>query len=99
MVRASAWHVMRWGTAAVVLLLSGSGAFAADMPEGMAQQGRHRLHRHPSHARVEPVAPPSEYYERPLYQGPAFFYRSYYGSGPSLQWFSFGLGRDKDGYP
>jgi len=90
-------RVMRWSIAATALLATGSAAIAADMPES----DRHHRHRRATHARVEQVvvAPPSEYYERPLYQGPAFFYRPYYGSGPSLQWFTFGLGRDKDGYP
>ena len=93
---ASRKDAVRWSIAATAMLAAGS-AVAADM----AQSNRH--HRHGRHhaARVEQVvvAPPSEYYERPLYEGPAFFYRPYYGSGPALQWFDFGLGRDKNGYP
>jgi hypothetical protein len=87
--------VTRWAIAAAAVLAAGSAAPAADM----AQSPRHRYAAR--HHRVEQVvvAPPSEYYERPLYQGPAFFYRPYYGSGPALQWFDFGLGRDKNGYP
>ncbi len=82
------------GVVATVLLAASPAALGADMPS-------RRHHHHDgglAHAAVvRPVvpAPPSEYYERPLYEGPAFFYRPYYGSGPSLQWFDFGLGREK----
>jgi hypothetical protein len=88
-----------WSIVAAALVAAGPAAWSADMAQ--SDKGRlHRHHRHVSRAPVEQVViEPSEYYERPLYEGPAFFYRPYYGSGPALQWFDFGLGRDKNGYP
>ncbi len=91
---------MRWSAAMTVLLALTSGALTSGaLAADVAQSYRHPRHRHHAAQAKVVVEPPSEYYERPLYQGTPFFYRPYYGSGPALQWFDFGLGRDKNGYP
>jgi hypothetical protein len=79
-------------------VIASSAASGADISEGY---GHHRraVRRHVVVTEQPVIVVPSEYYERPLYEGPAFVYRPYYGSGPALQWFDFGLGRDKTGYP
>jgi hypothetical protein len=87
-------NAVTFGVVAATLLAAVPIAGAADLPS-------HRRHRHDGRlvrgpVVVQQVVPAqSEYYERPLYEGPPFFYRPYYGSGPALQIFDFGLGREK----
>ena len=95
--RESLKRVIALGVTAAIFLAS-SSAFGADISEGYGHH-RHAVRRHVVVSEQQVIVVPSEYYERPLYEGPAFLYRPYYGSGPALQWFDFGLGRDKTGYP
>lgn len=83
------------GLVAAMLIAASPAAWSADVAQSY-QRHHKAVARAP--AVVVVVPPPSEYYERPLYEGPAFFYQPYYGKGPALQWFDFGLGRDKTGY-
>jgi hypothetical protein len=89
-------RVARGVVACAALLAASHAALAADLPSRRHRTDA-RVPRAPVVVQVVP-APPDEYYERQLYQGPPFFYRPYYGSGPALQWFDFGLGRERDTY-
>jgi len=96
--RASLQKVTVLGAAAAVFAAT-SAAFGADISEGYGHHRRDARRHAVVVEKKEVIVVPSEYYERPLYEGPAFLYRPYYGPGPALQWFDFGLGRDKNGYP
>lgn len=82
------------GFVAAMLVVASPAAWSADVAQSYRRHNK-AVVRAPA---VVAVVPPSEYYERPLYEGPAFFYQPYYGKGPALQWFDFSLGRDKTGY-
>jgi hypothetical protein len=96
--RASLKKLTALGAVSVTLAAT-STAFGADISEGYGHHRRDARRHAVVVDKKEVIVVPSESYERPLYEGPAFFYRPYYGAGPALQWFDFGLGRDKNGYP